>query len=148
MWFSPQPCHKPQTAYPDSKAHFLANHTDPDTDDDADTDIDIGHNDEKDDEAANARQASPTAGPDPSSHIHRTQSLFSPPPQNSNPRRARPHAHQNQNQNQNPYLAHARPDAIPELYDIPLGMVNRVVYGPRRTPRPSSAAPPPRSPSH
>ncbi|KAI1782975.1 PIG-P-domain-containing protein [Ganoderma leucocontextum] len=34
----------------------------------------------------------------------------------------------------NPYLAHARPDAIPELYDIPLGMVNRVVYGhgPRR----------------
>ena len=29
-----------------------------------------------------------------------------------------------------PYLAHARPDAIPELYDIPLGLVNRVVYGP------------------
>ncbi|KAI9065241.1 PIG-P, partial [Trametes sanguinea] len=30
-----------------------------------------------------------------------------------------------------PYLAHARPDAIPEMYDIPLGLVNRVVYGPR-----------------
>ncbi|KAI0754363.1 PIG-P-domain-containing protein [Daedaleopsis nitida] len=34
--------------------------------------------------------------------------------------------------NVNPYRAHARPDAIPELYDIPLGMVNRVVYGPPR----------------
>ncbi|KAI0642803.1 PIG-P, partial [Trametes meyenii] len=30
-----------------------------------------------------------------------------------------------------PYLAHARPDAVPEMYDIPLGLVNRVVYGPR-----------------
>lgn len=28
----------------------------------------------------------------------------------------------------NPYLAHARPNVIPELYDIPLGMVNRVAY--------------------
>ncbi|OBZ67528.1 Phosphatidylinositol N-acetylglucosaminyltransferase subunit P [Grifola frondosa] len=32
----------------------------------------------------------------------------------------------------NPYLAHAQPNAIPEMYDIPLGMVNRVVYGDRR----------------
>jgi len=32
----------------------------------------------------------------------------------------------------NPYLAHARPHAIPEMYDIPIGMVNRVVYGTRR----------------
>ncbi|KII87850.1 hypothetical protein PLICRDRAFT_176613 [Plicaturopsis crispa FD-325 SS-3] len=32
---------------------------------------------------------------------------------------------------QNPYLAHARSDAIPESYDIPIGMVNRVVYGRR-----------------
>ncbi|KAI0676332.1 PIG-P-domain-containing protein [Trametes maxima] len=32
-----------------------------------------------------------------------------------------------------PYLAHARPDAVPEMYDIPLGLVNRVVYGPRPT---------------
>jgi len=29
----------------------------------------------------------------------------------------------------NPYLAYAQPDAIPELYDIPLGLVNRVAYG-------------------
>ncbi|KAL7277213.1 hypothetical protein ACG7TL_009063 [Trametes sanguinea] len=36
-----------------------------------------------------------------------------------------------------PYLAHARPDAIPEMYDIPLGLVNRVVYGPRRQPEPA-----------
>ncbi|KAF9485123.1 PIG-P-domain-containing protein [Pholiota conissans] len=28
----------------------------------------------------------------------------------------------------NPYLASAQPDAIPELYDIPIGMVNRVLY--------------------
>lgn len=33
----------------------------------------------------------------------------------------------------NPYLAHANPDAIPELYDIPIGMVNRVAYGPRES---------------
>lgn len=31
----------------------------------------------------------------------------------------------------NPYIAHAHPNAMPELYDIPIGMVNRVVYGPR-----------------
>ncbi|KAI0266513.1 PIG-P-domain-containing protein [Gloeopeniophorella convolvens] len=30
-----------------------------------------------------------------------------------------------------PYLIHAQPDAIPEAYDIPIGMVNRVLYGPR-----------------
>jgi len=29
----------------------------------------------------------------------------------------------------NPYLAYARPDAIPEAYDIPIGLVNRVLYG-------------------
>ncbi|KAF5351516.1 hypothetical protein D9758_007187 [Tetrapyrgos nigripes] len=27
------------------------------------------------------------------------------------------------------YAPFARPDAIPELYDIPIGMVNRVLYG-------------------
>ena len=51
-------------------------HSDADTDY-TDTGLDVGHDDEKDDEAANARQPSPapspTAGPDPSSHIHRTQ---------------------------------------------------------------------------
>ncbi|KAI0346409.1 PIG-P-domain-containing protein [Trametopsis cervina] len=31
----------------------------------------------------------------------------------------------------NPYLAHARPNAIPAMYDIPIGLVNRVVYGVR-----------------
>ncbi|KAF7980542.1 hypothetical protein HWV62_37683 [Athelia sp. TMB] len=30
----------------------------------------------------------------------------------------------------NPYVAQGHPDAIPELYDIPIGMVNRVAYGP------------------
>ncbi|KAK7685902.1 hypothetical protein QCA50_010709 [Cerrena zonata] len=30
--------------------------------------------------------------------------------------------------NLNPYLAYAAPNAIPELYDIPIGLVNRVVY--------------------
>ncbi|PIL23269.1 hypothetical protein GSI_14579 [Ganoderma sinense ZZ0214-1] len=80
----------------------------------------------------------------------RTQSLLAltststpPPPQNSI-RRPQPHLKPEPEFNastpkskptpkaSNPYLAHARPDAIPELYDIPLGMVNRVVYGPRR----------------
>lgn len=28
----------------------------------------------------------------------------------------------------NPYLTSASPHAIPELYDIPIGMVNRVLY--------------------
>lgn len=28
----------------------------------------------------------------------------------------------------NPYLASASPGAIPELYDIPIGIVNRVLY--------------------
>ncbi|KAI0701401.1 PIG-P-domain-containing protein [Cytidiella melzeri] len=28
----------------------------------------------------------------------------------------------------NPYLKHARPDAVPAMYDIPIGLVNRVVY--------------------
>ncbi|KAH9171404.1 PIG-P-domain-containing protein [Lactarius sanguifluus] len=30
----------------------------------------------------------------------------------------------------NPYLTYARPDSIPEAYDIPIGLVNRVLYGP------------------
>ncbi|KAG2059742.1 PIG-P-domain-containing protein [Suillus hirtellus] len=33
----------------------------------------------------------------------------------------------------NQHLKHADPGAIPELYDIPIGMVNRVVYGPHRS---------------
>ena len=28
----------------------------------------------------------------------------------------------------NPYLASAEPNAIPELYDIPIGLVNSVLY--------------------
>jgi phosphatidylinositol N-acetylglucosaminyltransferase subunit P len=32
----------------------------------------------------------------------------------------------------NPFLKHADPNAIPELYDIPIGMFNRVAYGPRK----------------
>ncbi|KAJ6627976.1 PIG-P-domain-containing protein [Mycena sp. CBHHK59/15] len=28
----------------------------------------------------------------------------------------------------NPYLSYARADVVPELYDIPIGMVNRVLY--------------------
>jgi phosphatidylinositol glycan class P protein len=32
--------------------------------------------------------------------------------------------------NPNPYLAYARPDSIPEAYDIPIGLVNRVLYDP------------------
>ncbi|TCD63493.1 hypothetical protein EIP91_005352 [Steccherinum ochraceum] len=32
----------------------------------------------------------------------------------------------------NPYLLQARSNAIPELYDIPIGLVNRVVYGRRK----------------
>ncbi|KAH9031696.1 PIG-P [Lactarius pseudohatsudake] len=32
--------------------------------------------------------------------------------------------------NPNPYLTYARPDSIPEAYDIPIGLVNRVLYGP------------------
>ena len=31
-------------------------------------------------------------------------------------------------QSPNPYLASASPDAIPELYDIPIGLVNRILY--------------------
>lgn len=32
----------------------------------------------------------------------------------------------------NPYLLNARENVIPELYDIPIGLVNRVVYGRRK----------------
>ncbi|KAG9309950.1 PIG-P-domain-containing protein [Chiua virens] len=31
----------------------------------------------------------------------------------------------------NPYLKHADPSVIPELYDIPIGIVNRILYGPK-----------------
>ncbi|EJF59770.1 PIG-P-domain-containing protein [Dichomitus squalens] len=42
----------------------------------------------------------------------------------------------------NPYLAHAQPGAIPELYDIPLGLVNRVVYGRRPAVAAAACSPP------
>ena len=29
----------------------------------------------------------------------------------------------------NAYYVHARPDSIPVMYDIPIGLVNRVMYG-------------------
>jgi phosphatidylinositol glycan class P protein len=32
--------------------------------------------------------------------------------------------------NPNPYLTYARLDSIPEAYDIPIGLVNRVLYDP------------------
>jgi len=28
----------------------------------------------------------------------------------------------------NPYLAYAQPNAVPEAYDLPIGLVNRVLY--------------------
>jgi hypothetical protein len=31
----------------------------------------------------------------------------------------------------NPYLKHADISIAPELYDIPIGIVNRVLYGPK-----------------
>ncbi|KAG2154181.1 PIG-P-domain-containing protein [Suillus bovinus] len=31
------------------------------------------------------------------------------------------------------HVNHADPNAIPELYDVPIGIVNRVVYGPHRS---------------
>ncbi|KAG6377347.1 PIG-P-domain-containing protein [Boletus reticuloceps] len=31
----------------------------------------------------------------------------------------------------NPYLKHADTSIVPELYDIPIGIVNRVLYGPK-----------------
>ncbi|KAH9833198.1 PIG-P [Rhodofomes roseus] len=33
---------------------------------------------------------------------------------------------------ENPYFAHARPNSVSQMYDIPIGMVNRVIYGSRR----------------
>ncbi|KAF7316118.1 PIG-P domain-containing protein [Mycena indigotica] len=30
----------------------------------------------------------------------------------------------------NPYLAYANPNQVPEIYDLPIGLVNRVAYGP------------------
>ncbi|KAJ7060999.1 PIG-P [Mycena amicta] len=29
-----------------------------------------------------------------------------------------------------PYLAYANPEKVPEIYDLPIGLVNRVAYGP------------------
>ena len=40
----------------------------------------------------------------------------------------------------NPYIAYARPDAIPVMYDMPIGLVNRVLYG-RRTSASARARP-------
>ncbi|KAG8216938.1 hypothetical protein J3R82DRAFT_7215 [Butyriboletus roseoflavus] len=31
----------------------------------------------------------------------------------------------------NPYLKYADTTVVPELYDIPIGIVNRVLYGPK-----------------
>ncbi|KZO95035.1 PIG-P-domain-containing protein [Calocera viscosa TUFC12733] len=39
----------------------------------------------------------------------------------------------------NPLLAYAKPDAVPHEFDIPLGTVNRVLYGKR--PRPTASQP-------
>ncbi|KAJ7771679.1 PIG-P-domain-containing protein [Mycena metata] len=36
------------------------------------------------------------------------------------------------NRERNPYLAYANRNVVPELYDIPIGLVNRVCYTPRR----------------
>ncbi|KAF8343087.1 PIG-P [Cantharellus anzutake] len=41
----------------------------------------------------------------------------------------------------NPYLRHALPDAVPEIYDIPIGMVNRVLYGPHPPSRAEEKSP-------
>jgi len=41
-------------------------------------------------------------------------------------------------QNPNPYYAHAHHAAIPEMYDIPISLVNRVLYHPRSTDNPQS----------
>lgn len=67
----------------------------------------------------------PRPKPEPEPNFSTPPSIFKPTP----PNKAAPKP----KTKPSPYLAHARPDAIPELYDIPLGMVNRVVYGPRRT---------------
>ena len=67
----------------------------------------------------------PRPKPEPEPNFSTPPSAFKPTP----PNKAAPKP----KTKPSPYLAHARPDAIPELYDIPLGMVNRVVYGPRRT---------------
>ncbi|KAJ6557956.1 PIG-P-domain-containing protein [Mycena capillaripes] len=37
------------------------------------------------------------------------------------------------NQEQNPYAEYAKPDVVPELYDIPIGLVNRACYTSRRS---------------
>ncbi|KIJ36321.1 hypothetical protein M422DRAFT_34286 [Sphaerobolus stellatus SS14] len=38
------------------------------------------------------------------------------------------HAHVPRPHEENPYLVQANPDALPEQYDLPLGLVNRVLY--------------------
>ena len=50
----------------------------------------------------------------------------------SNTREEKERLGEKEKEKENPYVAQARPGAIPQLYDIPLGMVNRVVYGPPR----------------
>ncbi|KAJ7256845.1 hypothetical protein B0H12DRAFT_1232748 [Mycena haematopus] len=40
------------------------------------------------------------------------------------------------NRERNPYLQYANPNVVPDLYDIPIGLVNRVCYSsPNRRPR-------------
>ncbi|TBU52365.1 PIG-P-domain-containing protein [Dichomitus squalens] len=107
----------------DSKAHFPAR---PSADDTDDTDTHASHNDETD--------AIPRLGSsDPASHLRHTQSPSHSP---QNPKRRGGSAQPN------PYLAHAQPGAIPELYDIPLGLVNRVVYGRRPAVAAAACSPP------
>jgi hypothetical protein len=36
------------------------------------------------------------------------------------------------NRERNPYLAYANRDVVPDLYDIPIGLVNRACYSSRR----------------
>lgn len=40
-----------------------------------------------------------------------------------------PKAHLPDPMRPSPYVAAAAPDAIPAMYDIPIGLVNRVMYG-------------------
>ncbi|RDX43134.1 PIG-P-domain-containing protein [Lentinus brumalis] len=78
-----------------------------------------------------ARDENVNASSEPASNLNINRN------HSSNPKRAA--GRSNSNSTSNPYLAHARPDAIPELYDIPLGLVNRVIYGPPRR-RPSTSS--------
>ncbi|TDL25144.1 PIG-P-domain-containing protein [Rickenella mellea] len=59
--------------------------------------------------------------------------IYSTPPFNDLRTVTGPHskAHFPDKMNPDPYLSAASPDAIPEMYDIPIGLVNRVLYGER-----------------